>query len=115
MLAAMNFGGQNRGRPAKRGESGATRSGDSIMPLRNPSGWWRRTRLRSWFTAAIIGALTAAAAWFAGNPGGAKLFSLPLAQLLAVIIFPFALAFAVHWLALKQEKLDRDFSVWEGR
>lgn len=85
------------------------------MPLRNPSGWWRRTRLRSWAAAVIVAALATGGAWFAINPGAAKLLSIPFAQLLAIVLFPFALGLAVHWLALRQEKLDRDFSVWEGR
>lgn len=85
------------------------------MPLRNPSDWWRRTRLRSWLAAVIVGGLMTAGVWFAIHPGTAKVFAIPLGQLLAVVLLPFALAFAVHWLALRQEKLDRDFSVWEGR
>jgi hypothetical protein len=85
------------------------------MPLRNPSDWWRRTRLQSWLAALLLAGLATGSVWFAVRPAPAKLFSIPLGQLVAVILLPFALAVAVHWLALRQEKRDRDFSVWEGR
>jgi len=115
MLAAGNFGGQNRCHSPKGANLEQTDSGDDHMPLRNPSGWWRRTRLRSWAAAMIVAVLATGGAWFAIHPGAAKLFSIPLALLIAVVLLPFALAIGVHWLALRQEKLDRDFSVWEGR
>lgn len=85
------------------------------MPLRNPSRWWRQTRLRSWLAAALIASLATAAACYAGSMASGTLFSIPVAQLLSVIVLPFALAAAVQWFGARQEKLDREHSVWEGR
>lgn len=85
------------------------------MPLRNPSRWWRQTRLRSWLAAAMLAGLAVTGVVFAANPAKATLFSIPLTQLLPVIMLPFAIAVAVSWFGARQEKLDRDHSVWEGR
>jgi quinol-cytochrome oxidoreductase complex cytochrome b subunit len=84
------------------------------MPLRNPTDWWRRTRLRSLALALIVAGMAIGGVWFAITPGTMQFLSIPAGQLV-LLLLPFALAFAVHWLALRQEKLDRDFSVWEGR
>ncbi|HSO47921.1 MAG TPA: hypothetical protein VLQ68_08330 [Rhizobiaceae bacterium] len=85
------------------------------MPLRNPSRWWRQTRLVTWLAAAAIVAIAVGGACYAASPVAGTLLSIPLGQLLGVVVLPFALVFLVHWLALRQERLDRDHSVWEGR
>ncbi len=85
------------------------------MPLRNPSRWWRQTRLVTWLAAAAIVAISIGGVGYAARPASGTLMSIPIGLLLGAIALPFALAVLVHWLALRQDRLDRDYSVWEGR
>ncbi len=47
--------------------------------------------------------------------GGWVVSGLPIVLFIASTAFPFALAGVVFWAAFRQEKTDRQYSVWESR
>lgn len=83
--------------------------------MRNPELWWKKTRLLAWLAAAAILAFVTGAALLAGIGGQWQLAFVPLASFLGLTLAPFGVAGAVYWLALRQEIIDRQQSVWESR
>jgi hypothetical protein len=111
-LQSVDLAGKNA---LSRTAVSAERVENRPMPLRNPRKWWRQTRLRSWLAAALVAAVAVGGACYGASEAAATVLGIPLRLLIGVIVLPFALAFLAQWLALRQERLDRDHSVWEGR
>ncbi len=85
------------------------------LPVRNPERWWKNTRWLVWPAALVMLIAAMAAAGVGDLKSGWTVSGLPVLGFLALCVLPFGLAGAVYWLALRQEKVDRQHSVWESR